>query len=84
MAETPLYLQITRELHRPELLDYVSPRRDGGRLDTRSVDRAELRLRLLHAWIQALVDGHFPAGLALSSRTARPRSSSCRRWPASG
>src|SRR6266851_1411073 len=43
VAETPFYLQVTRQL-----------------------DRAELRLRLLDSWVHALVDGHFPAGLALS------------------
>jgi hypothetical protein len=66
VAETPLYLQITRQLRRLGLLDFVSHRRDGERLDTRSVDRAELRLRLLQTWMEALLNGHFPAGLALS------------------
>jgi hypothetical protein len=66
VAETPLYLHITRELHRMKLMKWVSPSRDGGPLDTRSIDRAELRLRLLDAWIKALEDGHFPPGLALS------------------
>jgi hypothetical protein len=66
VAETPLYLQITRQLRRLGLLDYVSHRRDDERLDTRSVDRAELRLRLLQTWMEALLNGHFPAGLALS------------------
>jgi hypothetical protein len=65
VAETPLYLQITRQLRRLGLLDYVSHRRDGERLDTRSVDRAELRLRLLQTWMEALLNGYFPAGLAL-------------------
>jgi NACHT domain len=66
VAETPLYLQITRQLRRLGLLDFVSHRRDGERLDTRSVDRAELRVRLLQTWMEALLNGHFPAGLALS------------------
>jgi hypothetical protein len=66
VAETPLYLQITRQLRRLGLLDYVSHRPDDERLDTRSVDRAELRLRLLQTWMEALLNGHFPAGLALS------------------
>jgi hypothetical protein len=67
VAETPLYLQITRQLRRLGLLDFVSHQRRGGeRLDTRSVDRAELRVRLLQTWLEALLDGHFPAGLALS------------------
>jgi hypothetical protein len=66
VAETPLYLQITRQLHRAGLMEYVTPRRNDRRLDTRSVDRAELRLRLLETWLQALIDGYFPDGLALS------------------
>ena len=66
VAETPLYLQITRQLRRLGLLDFVSHRRQGERLDTRSVDRAELRVRLLQTWMEALLNGHFPAGLALS------------------
>ena len=66
VAETPLYLQITRQLRRLGLLDFVSHRRDNERLDTRSVDRAELRVRLLQTWMEALLNGHFPAGLALS------------------
>jgi hypothetical protein len=67
VVETPLYLQITRQLHQAGLTAYVSGSRDGGQLDTRSVDRAELRLRLLDAWTGALVRGHFPSGLALST-----------------
>lgn len=71
VAETPLYLQITRQLHRAGLMEYVTPRRNDRRLDTRSVDRAELRLRLLETWMQALIDGYFPAGLALSREDRR-------------
>jgi hypothetical protein len=66
LAETPLYLQITRQLHQLDLLANVSPRRDDKRLDTRSVDRAELRWRLLQTWMEALIKGYFPSGLALS------------------
>src|SRR6266852_3054640 len=71
VAETPLYLQITHQLHRAGLMEYVTPRRNDRRLDTRSVDRAELRLRLLETWMQALIDGYFPAGLALSREDRR-------------
>jgi hypothetical protein len=70
VVETPLYLQITRQLHRAALTEYVSTSRDGGQLDTRSVDRAELRLRLLDTWTGALVRGHLPSELPLS-RTDR-------------
>jgi hypothetical protein len=70
VVETPLYLQITRQLHQAGLTEYVSTSRDGGQLDTRSVDRAELRLRLLDTWTGALVRGHLPSELPLS-RTDR-------------
>jgi hypothetical protein len=66
VVETPLYLQITRQLHQVGLTDYVSGSRDGGQLDTRSVDRAELRLRLLDTWTGALVRGYLPSDLPLS------------------
>jgi hypothetical protein len=66
VAETPFYVQVTRQLYRAGLMAYLTSRRADRRLDTRSVDRAELRLRLLDSWVHALVDGHFPAGLPLS------------------
>jgi hypothetical protein len=66
VVETPLYLQITRQLHQAALTEFVSAGRDGGQLDTRSVDRAELRLRLLDTWSGALVRGYLPSGLPLS------------------
>ena len=65
VTETPLYLQIARQLHRG-LLVYVSGNPGDHQLDTRSVDRAELRLRLLETWKQAIVNGYFPPGAALS------------------
>jgi NACHT domain len=68
VVETPLYLQITRQLHQTGLTEYVSADRDGAPLDTRSVDRAELRLRLLDTWLEGLVRGHYPSGLPLSHR----------------
>jgi hypothetical protein len=68
VVETPLYLHITRELHRGRLMEWVSPTRTGGQLDTRSIDRAELRLRLLDAWTKALEEGHFKQEVALSRR----------------
>ena len=66
VAETPLYLQIARELHSIGLMKYVSPSRDGELLDIRGVDRAALRLRLLDAWTQALTHGKFAGGLELT------------------
>ena len=66
VAETPLYLQITRQLQRAGLMEHLTSRRSSRRLDTRGVDRAELRLRLLETWTQALIDGHFATGVPLS------------------
>jgi hypothetical protein len=66
VAETPLYLQITRQLHRAGLLAYVSPSRDDDWFDVRSVDRAALRLGLLDTYIRSLLRGHFPSGVPLS------------------
>jgi hypothetical protein len=68
VVETPLYLHITRDLHRGRLMEWVSPSGTDGQLDTRSVDRAELRLRLLDAWAKALEEGYFKQGLALARR----------------
>jgi hypothetical protein len=65
VTENPLYLQITRQLQRAGLMEYVAPRRDS-RLDTRGVDRVELRLRLLKTWMEGLIDGHFATGVPLS------------------
>ena len=65
VTETPLYLQIAHQLHRAGLLMYVSANRDGQQLDTRSVDRSKLRLRLLGTWKEALVKGYIPPGVAL-------------------
>jgi hypothetical protein len=58
VAETPLYLQITHQLQRAGLFEYMTPRRNDRRLDTRSVDREELRLLLLQTWMQGLIGGH--------------------------
>jgi hypothetical protein len=66
VAEAPLYLQITRQLHEAKLMEYVAPLPNDRRLDTHSVDREELRLRLLEVWMQALISGFFPRGLPLS------------------
>jgi hypothetical protein len=64
-AEALTYLHIIRELERPGLLDYLVSR-DGGGLDIRRVDRAELRLLLLDTWREAYISGYFPPGVPLS------------------
>jgi hypothetical protein len=64
-AEAPTYLQIIRQLDQMGLLDHPVAR-DGRRLDTRHIDREELRLLLLETWMQALIDGRFAMGVALA------------------
>ncbi len=65
VIEAPLYLQITRELHRSGLLEPTSAGQLGV-VDTRGVDRARLRLSLLETWERALVSGHLRADVPLS------------------
>ncbi|MDQ3933313.1 MAG: ATP-binding protein [Actinomycetota bacterium] len=48
-CEAPFYLRLARDLHDAGDLD---------RVDVRSADRVELRVRLLDAWLSALVTGH--------------------------
>jgi hypothetical protein len=59
-AEAPLYLQITRELSRLDMLDRIA-RREDQLLQTGTQDRSSLRLRLLETWEEALIRGRlFP------------------------
>jgi NACHT domain len=71
VTEAPLYLQITKQLYQHQRLEYVVGRSGGGRLDTRGVDRAGLRRRLLTTWTDALVDGHLRPELALPRQARR-------------
>jgi hypothetical protein len=71
VADAPLYLQITRQLYRKGLLEYLATNKDHKPLDTREVDRSALRWRLLHTWGAALADGHLrpEVPLRLEDRT---------------
>jgi hypothetical protein len=66
VTEEPLYLQITRDLHKYGLLEHASPATGRIALETRNADRTQLRLHLLDTWIGALVEGYFPEGLPMS------------------
>jgi hypothetical protein len=73
-TELPLYLKITHQLYTAGFIgDDIAEGQTVKtiRLDTRGADRAELQRRLLETWMQALIDGHFPAGLALSREDRR-------------
>jgi hypothetical protein len=91
VTDTPLFLEIARQLHREGLLVHARPRRGNGAdptepsetvdsweleraargLDTRGVDRASLRLRLLETWTAGLIAGHFESQLPLTRSIRR-------------
>ncbi|MFH8935460.1 ATP-binding protein [Streptomyces griseosporeus] len=57
VADSPIYLRIARLLQQCGLLEHLTLRGEGDRLDTRSNDCATLRLGLLNTYRQALEDG---------------------------
>ncbi len=65
LAELPLYLQITRQLCLNDRLDHLTAGRTARKLDTRSLDRSELRYRLLDTWMEALFEGHLMPAVPL-------------------
>ncbi|MEV8460151.1 MULTISPECIES: NACHT domain-containing protein [Streptomyces] len=71
VTESPIYLQIARELHRHGALERDHPRNDAQRLDTRSWDRSTLRLWLLQTWEQSLCEGRLREDVALSPQERR-------------
>ncbi|WP_189308405.1 ATP-binding protein [Streptomyces albospinus] len=56
LSESPLYMEISRELCQHDLLEFVYEGW-GGQLNTASRDRSTLRRHLLKAWVDALIDG---------------------------
>ena len=65
LAELPLYLQVTRQLYLNDQLDHLAVGQAARKLDTRSLDRSELRFRLLDTWMDALFEGHLMAAVPL-------------------
>jgi hypothetical protein len=66
LAELPLYLQITRQLRLNDRLDHLAAGQTARKLDTRSLDRSEMRCRLLDTWMEALFDGQLMAAIPLN------------------
>lgn len=69
IPENPYYLQIVGQLNKARRIQRPATNSDElyePRLDTRGADRSGLRLRLLQTWEEALINGHFPPGVALS------------------
>ncbi|MFE6173270.1 NACHT domain-containing protein [Streptomyces sp. NPDC056464] len=71
VTESPVYLQIARELHRHGALEHDRPDNDPQHMNTRSRDRGTLRLWLLETWDQALCEGRLRKDVALSRRERR-------------
>ncbi|MHB9858930.1 ATP-binding protein [Streptomyces sp. YIM S03343] len=57
VTDSPIYLRIARLLQRCGLLEHLTLREEGARLDTRSNDCSTLRLWLLNTYRQAIEDG---------------------------
>jgi len=66
LTELPLYLQITRDLCENDRLDHLTAGQTARKLDTRSLDRSELRFRLLDTWMEALFEGHLMPAVPLT------------------
>ncbi|WP_328410898.1 ATP-binding protein [Streptomyces violaceus] len=71
VTESPVYLQIARELHRHGALERDRPTDDPKRLNTRSRDRSTLRLWLLDTWGRALHEGRLCEDVALTPQERR-------------
>lgn len=71
VTESPVYLQIARELHRHGALEHDRPDNDPQHMNTRSRDRATLRLWLLETWDEALCEGRLREDVALTPQTRR-------------
>lgn len=56
VADSPLYLQITKEIYRLDMLDQIATRK-AEVLGTPGDDRSRLRVRLLQTWQRALIRG---------------------------
>jgi hypothetical protein len=66
VAESPLYLQIARQLEVAGLMPDIKPPRDHRKSDEWVADRAGLRFLLLETWMEALLAGRLATGVPLS------------------
>ncbi|HEV2373872.1 MAG TPA: hypothetical protein VGS19_17075 [Streptosporangiaceae bacterium] len=66
VAESPLYLEVARQLQAAGLIAEVQADHGGGRSVERDADRMGLRVLLLDTWLGALLAGHVAPGVPLS------------------
>lgn len=71
VTESPIYLQIARELHRRGMLELDRPDHDPQHSGVHRPDRATLRLRLLETWAEALCEGKLRDDVALVPQERR-------------
>ncbi|MGI5513463.1 NACHT domain-containing protein [Streptomyces sp. CA-106131] len=71
VAESPLYLQIARQLRQCQLLDHDEGAEKENQIDTRAHDRSGIRASLLDTWVKALVDGHLRAQFGIPPEQRR-------------
>ncbi|MFC8094927.1 ATP-binding protein [Streptomyces sp. NPDC057301] len=71
VTESPVYLQIARELHRHGALEHDRPDNEPQHMNTRSRDRGMLRLWLLETWDEALCQGRLRRDVVLSRQERR-------------
>jgi hypothetical protein len=64
VADSPLYLQITKDIYRLDLLDQIATRQ-AEVLGTPGDDPSKLRVRLLQTWQQAMIRGDLWRGVPL-------------------
>ncbi|MFD4715436.1 NACHT domain-containing protein [Streptomyces sp. NPDC058430] len=67
VAESPLYLQIARQLRQHQLLEHFEKTKEWDQIDTRGSDRSGIRVSLLESWRKALVEGHLRAQFDFAS-----------------
>ena len=68
VTDAPLYLQITRELCMRGLLRHFPSGRNRRSVDTRGVDRSELRRRLLDTYVNAIISGNLHEQLPIGAK----------------
>ncbi|MFI5529880.1 NACHT domain-containing protein [Kitasatospora sp. NPDC051853] len=71
VAESPLYLQIARQLRNHQLLEHFENAKEWDQIETRGSDRAGIRVSLLESWSKALVEGHLRAQFDITEEERR-------------
>ncbi|WP_235502812.1 MULTISPECIES: NACHT domain-containing protein [unclassified Kitasatospora] len=71
VTESPLYLQIARQLRKHQLLEHFENTKEWDQIETRDSDRSGIRRSLLASWLKAIVEGHLRAQFDLTEQERR-------------